>query len=149
VLTADDGSGDVAAATVNWVTQTAFNPPLVVVGVKTDGAACSIVKNTKSFVLNMLGKEHKGMAFTLFKPAQLADGKLSGQAIHKAGNGAPILDAALAAVECKVTSIVEQGDHHVVIGEVTEAHVPNSIAGRPDAAILEMKDLGENVFYGG
>src|SRR5437763_12083986 len=81
VLTADDGKGSVAGATVNWVTQTAFNPPLVVVGVKTDSGAYQIVKNTKTFALNMLGKEHKGLAFTFFKPAQLADGKLSGQAI--------------------------------------------------------------------
>ena len=48
-----------------------------------------------------------------------------------------------------MTSIVEQGDHHIVVAEVIEAHVPNPIAGRPDAAILEMKDLGDNVFYGG
>ena len=33
VLTADDGKGNVAGATVNWVTLTAFNPPLVVAGV--------------------------------------------------------------------------------------------------------------------
>ncbi len=32
VLTADDGA-NVAAATVNWVTQTSFNPPLIAVGV--------------------------------------------------------------------------------------------------------------------
>ena len=149
VLTADDGKGGVAAATVNWVTQTAFNPPLVVVGVKTDSHAYPLIKNTKNFTLNMLGKEHKGLAFTFFKPAQLADGKLSGQAIHKGSNGAPILDAALAAIECKVTSIVEQGDHHIVIGEVVEAHVPNPISGRLDSAILEMRDLGDNVYYGG
>ena len=149
VLTADDGKGNVAGATVNWVTQTAFAPPLVVVGVKTDSGAYSIIKGTKSFTLNMLGKEHKGLAFTFFKPAQLADGKLSGQAIHKGANGAPILDAALAAVECKVSTIVEQGDHHIVIGEVVEAHVPNPITGRLDSAILEMRDLGDNVYYGG
>ena len=149
VLTADDGSGNVAAATVNWVTQTAFNPPLVVVGVKTDSGAYSIVKNAKNFVLNMLGKAQKGLAFTFFKPAQMADGKLSGQDVHKAGNGAPILDAALAAVECRVASIVEQGDHHIIVAEVVEAHLPKPIEGRPDAAILEMKDLGDNVFYGG
>jgi flavin reductase (DIM6/NTAB) family NADH-FMN oxidoreductase RutF len=149
VLTADDGSGNVAAATVNWVTQTAFNPPLVVVGVKTDSGAYSILKQTKNFVLNMLGKAHKGLAFTFFKPAQIEGGKLSGQEFHKAANGAPILDAALAAVECRITSIVEQGDHHIVVAEVIEAHLPNPIPGRPDAAILEMKDLGDNVFYGG
>jgi flavin reductase (DIM6/NTAB) family NADH-FMN oxidoreductase RutF len=149
VLTADDGKGNVAGATVNWVTQTAFAPPLVVVGVKTDSHAYGIIQNTKNFTLNMLGKEHKGLAFTFFKPAQMADGKLSGQAVHKGANGAPILDAALAAVECKVTSIVEQGDHHIVVAEVVEAHVPNPITGRLDSAILEMRDLGDNVYYGG
>ncbi|HVH79836.1 MAG TPA: flavin reductase family protein [Stellaceae bacterium] len=149
VLTADDGKGNVAAATVNWVTQTAFAPPLVVVGVKTDSGAYSIIKNTKNFTLNMLGKAHKGLAFTFFKPAALEGGKLSGQDIHKGGNGAPILDAALAAVECKVSTIVEQGDHHIVVAEVTEAHVPNPITGRLDSAILEMRDLGDNVYYGG
>jgi flavin reductase (DIM6/NTAB) family NADH-FMN oxidoreductase RutF len=149
VLTADDGQGNVAAATVNWVTQTAFAPPLVVVGVKTDSGAYSIVKKTKNFVLNMLGKAHKGLAFTFFKPAQAEGGKISGQVVRKAGNGAPILEAAVAAVECRVTSIVEQGDHHIVVAEVVEAHLPKPIEGRPDVAILEMKDLGDNVFYGG
>jgi flavin reductase (DIM6/NTAB) family NADH-FMN oxidoreductase RutF len=149
VLTADDGQGNIAAATVNWVTQTAFAPPLLVVGVKTDSHAYPIVKNTKTFILNMLGKDAKGMAFTFFKPTKLEDGKLSGQAVHKGSNGLPILDGALAAVECKVTGIVEQGDHHIVVGEVVEAHLPKPVTGRPDAAILEMKDLGDNVFYGG
>jgi flavin reductase (DIM6/NTAB) family NADH-FMN oxidoreductase RutF len=149
VLTADDGKGNIAAATVNWVTQTAFAPPLVVVGVKTDSGAYQVVTAAKSFVLNMLGKEQKGLAFTFFKPAQVSDGKLSGQAFRKGTTGAPILVDAPGAVECRVTSIVEQGDHHIVVGEVIEAHLQKPPAGRPDAAILEMKDLGDNVFYGG
>ena len=149
VLTADDGKGNVAAATVNWVTQTAFAPPLIVVGVKTDSGAYQIIKDKKAFALNMLGKDQKGAAFTFFKPTKLEDGKLSGQAVHKGTTGVPILDAAPAAVECRVTSIVEQGDHHIVVGEVVDAHVAKPITGRPDAAILEMKELGDNVFYGG
>jgi flavin reductase (DIM6/NTAB) family NADH-FMN oxidoreductase RutF len=149
VLTADDGTGNVAAATVNWVTQTAFAPPLVVVGVKTDSGAYGIVKSTKSFALNMLGKDQKGAAFTFFKPTKLEDGKLSGQSCHKGETGAPILDDAPAAVECHVKNIVELGDHHIVVGEVVAAHVQKAPSGRPDAAILEMKDLGDNVFYGG
>jgi hypothetical protein len=32
--------------------------------------------------------------------------------------------------------------------QVVEAHLVKPPTGRPDAAILEMKDLGENVFYG-
>jgi flavin reductase (DIM6/NTAB) family NADH-FMN oxidoreductase RutF len=149
VLTADDGKGNVAAATVNWVTQTAFAPPLVVVGVKTDSGAYQVLKTAGAFALNMLGKEHKGLAFTFFKPASVADGKISGQAYRKGTTGAPLLEVAPGAIECKVTSIVEQGDHHIVVGEVIEAHLPKPFTGRPDATILEMKELGDNVFYGG
>jgi flavin reductase (DIM6/NTAB) family NADH-FMN oxidoreductase RutF len=149
VLTADDGNGKIAAATVNWVTQTAFSPPLVVVGVKADSGACAIVKQARTFALNMLGKDQKALAFTFFRPADLSDGKISGQAYRKGTTGAPILSEAPGAVECRVTSIVEQGDHHIVVGEVIEAHLHKPPAGRPDVAILEMKDLGDNVFYGG
>jgi flavin reductase (DIM6/NTAB) family NADH-FMN oxidoreductase RutF len=48
-----------------------------------------------------------------------------------------------------VLNIVEAGDHHVIVAEVIDANVSVPPSGRPDAAILEMKDLGDNVFYGG
>jgi flavin reductase (DIM6/NTAB) family NADH-FMN oxidoreductase RutF len=149
VLTADDGKGNVGAATVNWVTQGSFAPPLVVVGVKADSGAHTVVKGTGRFALNMLGKDHKDIAFTFFKPAKVEGGKLSGQAFHTGTNGTPILDNAIAAVECSVLRIVELGDHHIFVGEVTEAVVMKPPPGRADAAILEMKDLGDNVYYGG
>jgi flavin reductase (DIM6/NTAB) family NADH-FMN oxidoreductase RutF len=149
VLTADDGQGNLAAATVNWVTQSAFGPPLVVVAVKADSGTYRTVKTAQTFALNMLGKEHKSLAFTFFRPVDVTDGKLSGQAYRKGTTGAPILVDAPGAVECRVTSVVEQGDHHIIVGEVLEAHLNRPPAGRPDAAILEMKDLGDNVFYGG
>ena len=85
VLTVDDGKGGVAAATVNWVTQTAFAPPLVVVGVKTDSGAYALLKNTKSFVLNMLGKDQKGLAFTFFKPAAARRRQDQRPRLHESG----------------------------------------------------------------
>ena len=54
------GSDGVAAATVNWVTQTSFDPPLVVVGVKTDSGAYQLLKDAGHFALNMLGKGQQG-----------------------------------------------------------------------------------------
>ncbi len=42
-----------------------------------------------------------------------------------------------------------QGDHHIVVGGVVETQLNKPLPRRPDAGILEMKDLGENVFYGG
>lgn len=149
VLTADDGKGNIGAATVNWVTQTAFAPPLVVVGVKADSGVYAILKDAGHFALNMLGKGQQGLAFAFFKPADVTDGKISGQPYHSGTTGAPILTELPGAVECKVKQIVTEGDHHVVIAEVVEAHQPKSFDGRPDKAILHMGDLGDNVFYGG
>jgi flavin reductase (DIM6/NTAB) family NADH-FMN oxidoreductase RutF len=107
------------------------------------------VKAARVFALNMLGKDQKNLAFTFFRPVDVTDGKLSGQTYRKGDSGAPILADAPGAVECRVTEIIAQGDHHIVVGEVIEAHLNRPLSGRPDAAILEMKDLGDNVFYGG
>jgi flavin reductase (DIM6/NTAB) family NADH-FMN oxidoreductase RutF len=145
VLTADDGKGNIAAATVNWVTQTAFAPPLVVVGVKTDSGTYQTVKTAQAFALNMLGKDQKSLAFTFFRPADVSDGKLSGQRFRKGTTGAPVMVDVPGAIECRIVSIVEQGDHHMVVGEVIDAHLNKPPSGRPDNIILEMKDLGENV----
>ena len=114
VLTADDGKGNISAATVNWVTQTAFAPPLLVVGVKTDSGTYQTVKAANSFALNMLGKDQKSLAFTFFRPADVSDGRLSGQSFRKGTTGAPILIDVPGAMECRVISIIEQGDHHIV-----------------------------------
>lgn len=149
VLTAEEADGDVAAATVNWVTQTSFDPPLVAIGVKSDSGAYALIKKTGCFALNMLGKGQQGAAFGFFKPAEKDGNTISGEAYHAGANGAPILDSAMASVECLLAEIVERGDHHIVIGEVTEASVATQPAGRPDEAILEMKELGDTVFYGG
>jgi flavin reductase (DIM6/NTAB) family NADH-FMN oxidoreductase RutF len=149
VLTADDGKGNVAAATINFVTQSSFAPPLVTIGIKADSGAYQIVKSAGAFALNVLGKDQKGVAFAFFKPAKVEGGKLSSMTFTKGATGAPLLSDAPAAIECKIKKIVEEGDHHVVVAEVVEAHLHKPISGRPDAVTLEMKDLGDNVFYGG
>jgi len=149
VMTAEAKGQPPAAATVNWVTQTSFSPPLVAIGVKTDSGVYAATRAAGNFVLNVLGKGQQGAAFTFFKPAELEDGKLSGEAIEWAANGAPMLKSAAAAIECKLVHVVELGDHHTFIGEVTNVHLNKEPEGRPDEAILEMKDLGEKVFYGG
>jgi flavin reductase (DIM6/NTAB) family NADH-FMN oxidoreductase RutF len=149
VLTAKAGDGTIGTATVNWVTQTSFAPPLVAAAVKADSGAYVALKDSGHFVLNMLGKGQQGVAFTFFKPAQIEGDKISGQPVRAGETGAPVLTDAHACVECRVAEIVERGDHHIVIGEVIHAHVAKQPEGRPDAAILEMKDLGEKVFYGG
>jgi len=149
VLTAADANGQIATATINWVTQTSFNPPLIVAALKADSGAMAATRASGCFVLNILGKGQQGAAFAFFKPAAVDGDKIAGQPFRKSASGAAILTEAPACLECTVREIVAVGDHYVILAEVVEAHVMKPPAGRPDAAVLEMKDLGEKVFYGG
>lgn len=149
VLTAENEAGQVAAATVNWVTQASFEPPLVVVGVKADSHAHALIKETEAFALNVLSKKQPSVAFTFFKPAQKEGQKISDQPYHAGQTGSPILDNAPAFVECRLVDTVERGDHSVFVGEVVNAGVSAEPEGRPDDDTLWLKDLGEDVFYGG
>ncbi len=148
VLTAAN-KDQVAAGTVNWVTQASFQPPLVVVGVKADSFLHTIVQESGKFVLNVLGKEQQSLAFTFFKPAKREGNTISGEPFHAGVTGSPILDNCIGFAECTVVETVQKGDHTIVIGEVVNAGLNTELKGRADHATLLLGDLGENIFYGG
>jgi flavin reductase (DIM6/NTAB) family NADH-FMN oxidoreductase RutF len=129
------------AATVNFVTQASFNPPLVVVGIKKDSGSHAMVKDSRVFALSVLGPGQKGIAGAFFRHVEPKDGKFGDFAFENAHNGAPIISDAPAAVECEVVGFYELGDHSVVVGKVTEAYI------KRDSEVLTMKETGWT--YGG
>ena len=150
ILTAEGKDGSVAAATVNWVTQTSFSPPLVVIGVKNDSGAHGIIKESGAFAINVLGKGQQGAAFNFFKSHEREGDSIGGEAFEKGTTGAPLLLSTPAWFECKLTDTIEKGDHSIFVGEVVEAGLRKDLSeGRVDEATLWMKDLGDKVFYGG
>ena len=140
VLGTGEGS-EISMATVNWVTQTSFAPPLVVMGVKSDSRAHELLKGSRKFALSMLKTGQKDQAYAFFKHAVPEDGKVNGFAFSSAGNGCPTLDDAAGFVAGEIVEIVERGDHSIFVGEVKEA-VKNA-----DAEPLTLKEIGAN--YGG
>lgn len=149
ILTAETKEGKVVASTVNWVTQASFEPPLVVVGVKADSLTHSVIKETRSFALNILGKGQQGLAFTFFKPLERDGQTIGGEPFQAGKTGSPIFENTPAFIECNLLEIVEKGDHSIVVGQVVNAGVTKEPAGRADEATLWLKELGEKVFYGG
>ena len=141
LLTAKDGE-DIAAGTVNWLSQTSFKPPLVMVGVKADGRLHSLIEKTRTFAVNILGSDQKNLAAEFFKPLKVEGRKINGTPYETGVTGSPILTDTPASLECKVVDMVKKGDHTVVVGEVVEAHVR-----RKDAEPMFMRTTGW--FYGG
>jgi len=149
ILTAADEKGNKAAAAINWLTQASFQPPLVAVGVKVESGIYQVMKNSQFFGLHFLKKGQQDVAFAFFKPTKEENGKLNGYTFQTAPHGSPLLEIAGAFVECKRLGQLEYGDHTVFVGEVVEAQLKETIQGRPDDWILWLRDLGENIFYGG
>jgi flavin reductase (DIM6/NTAB) family NADH-FMN oxidoreductase RutF len=150
VLTALGKDGRMSAATVNWVTQTAFAPPLIAVGVKADSLTHALIEESGEFVLNVIAKGDNALAYAFFKPANVEGNKIGGE-VFAAGSvvKAPVLDKAPAHLECRVVETVKKGDHTLFVAEVVEARVKTAPTGRADDAICWLKDLGEKVYYGG
>ena len=130
------------AFTATWLTQVSFTPPLVAVGIKKDSHSLAMIQQDKVFTVNLLGKEQKSVAEHFVKPAAAVGEKLQ-TVRHRIGKtGAPILEEAIAYVECEVREVANQlGDHAVVIGEVIEAGVHR------DEPALTLMDTGWH--YGG
>lgn len=141
LLTARNGD-DVASGTVNWVTQTSFKPPLVAVGIKQDSHPYSVVKASGAFAVNALGADQKDVAQTFFGTVR-PEGSQLGPVTFRSGaeTGSPVINESPAWWECRVIGVLEQGDHHVFLGEVVDAGV-NS-----EAQTLLLRDTGWN--YGG
>jgi flavin reductase (DIM6/NTAB) family NADH-FMN oxidoreductase RutF len=140
VLTAKHGE-DVSGATVNWVTQTSFNPPLVAVAIKCDSHPYATVKAAGYFAINVLADGQKDIAQAFFMTVRPEGNKLGPVTFAPGSTGAPVLNETPAYWECRLLDVVEQGDHHVFLGEVVNAGV------NADAPALLMRDTGWN--YGG
>lgn len=149
LLTAEASDGKIACSTINFVTQTSFEPPLIVAGVKNDSLAHSIIKDNGVFALNILGKDQKNEAYTFFKHVEPEGQTLGGLPFTRGKSGSPVFESCPAYIECELVDTVEKGDHSIFVGEVVNASVNKSPEGRIDEATLWMMDLGKKVYYGG
>jgi len=123
VYVVTSGSGDRAHGfTATWITQASFKPPLVVVAIRHDSQSYASVTASGAFAVNLLRKDGRAIAERFFQPPS-ASGSRFGELAFHAGDatGAPILDDALGALECKVVHVFDRGDHSVVVGEVLGA----------------------------
>lgn len=115
--------GQIAAGTINWLSQASFEPPLVMLGIKVDSSLHNVISSSKKFAVNILSEDQKDVAAKFFKPTKVEEGRLNGMVYVLGETGCPILVDTPASFECKVVEIVTRGDHSVVIGQVVSAEL--------------------------
>ncbi len=118
VITALDEKGHPHGMTVNSFTSVSLDPPLVLVSIDLRNAILGHFVTSTHFAVNVLAEEHEGLSRRF---SSTSENRFHGVAWHPAASGVPLLEGALAHLECAVTKVLEVGDHSVLIGEVQHA----------------------------
>lgn len=123
IITAKKGDFS-SAMLASWVTQASFEPLGLTIAVSNDRAIDSLMQVGDKFVLNMLeeGNYQTLMRHFLKRFAPGAD-RFEGVKTQTAANDSPILQDALAYIECEVVSRMACHDHHVVYATVDSGRV--------------------------
>jgi len=109
--------------TAAWVSQVSMNPLLLMVSIAPLRFSHNLIKESGYFAINVLDEDTQNYGTVFgFKSGRKSD-KFQGVSYFDAPHGSPVLDNALAFLECKVANIFSAGDHSLFIGEVTAAKI--------------------------
>jgi flavin reductase (DIM6/NTAB) family NADH-FMN oxidoreductase RutF len=116
--------GEEHGMTANWLTQAAFDPPMVVVAVENTSKTIGMIRDAHHFAINVLQQGQRELAGKLGRTSAQAPQKLKGIKTKPAPvSGTPVLADSVGWVECRVVATLPAGDHTLVLGEVVEAGV--------------------------
>lgn len=108
------GEGPVGMAVTSF-TSVSLDPPLVAFCPDRKSSTWPKIAAAGRFAVNLLA-EDQGEACRAF--ASRGAEKFAGIGWRKSAHGLPVLDGALASIECAVEQVIEAGDHFIVLGRV-------------------------------
>jgi flavin reductase (DIM6/NTAB) family NADH-FMN oxidoreductase RutF len=127
ILTSRAGDS-LGAATITWVSQASFKPPLLMAAVRKESSVFRCLSESRIAALHILGKHQKQIAQKFFSPTKGGSADLNGEPFSEGQTSAPILQNLPAYLECQVVDIREEyGDHALVILEVVDAQLLASV----------------------
>jgi flavin reductase (DIM6/NTAB) family NADH-FMN oxidoreductase RutF len=115
----------VCGLTVNAFASVSLEPPLVLVCVDRGSNTHGCIEASGIFTVNVLatGQEHLAETF-----AQKREDKFDGLVYEVGDTGAPVIEGVVAWLACRVTEVLEGGDHTIFLGEVLSCE---ELQGRP------------------
>ncbi len=130
--------------TANWAAQVSSDPKLVAVSVEKPAVTHELIAEGRAFTVNVLDREDRAIVRKFTKPVEVDGQTLNGFPFSDApATGAPILDQAVAWVDCRLHSSVDLGSHTLFLGEVVDAGFRKP----EDTPVLRMEDT--RMSYGG
>lgn len=117
IITTHDRSGRPFGTTANAVTSVSLHPPLVLACLREESETLAALLDSRRFAINVLHSSQTELSdrFAL----RAADDTWEAVA-HRSVAGVPLLDGAIATLQCDLHDLADGGDHAVVVGHVTD-----------------------------
>ena len=129
VVTTSDANGP-RGLTANAISSLSLDPTLFLVCVDVNAGSYEVLRESGHFAINILAADQEDVSSFFAVPT--AEGDPMGEHGYRlSSEGSPLLDNALAWIDCRTYSILDGGDHKIFVGEVTSCEVV-----RPDAEPL-------------
>ena len=118
VVSAFDGTQPFGI-TVNALSSVSLDPPLVMIALDRRRFLTPIVRAAGRYAVNILSEEQQAMS-DCFAGAPVQPGRdaFCGASWHPGDAGLPLIDGAIATLECTVVETFSAGDHDLFIGRV-------------------------------
>jgi flavin reductase (DIM6/NTAB) family NADH-FMN oxidoreductase RutF len=115
-----DSEGSPHGLTVSSIASVSLDPPLILICIAHAAASIEFFRAARYFGLSMLADTQRDLSERF---ARKGHDRFDGLAWHAGVTGVPLLEGALAHLECAVYRRVTAGDHDIFIGEAVGAHV--------------------------
>jgi flavin reductase (DIM6/NTAB) family NADH-FMN oxidoreductase RutF/pimeloyl-ACP methyl ester carboxylesterase len=117
VVATNQRDGEPRGFTANSFTSVSLDPPLVLVCIAKSASSYAVFSEADGFAISVLA-EHQRDTSGLF--ASKAADKFERASWHPTGSGNPVISGAAAWFDCRKHSLVDAGDHAILIGRVTD-----------------------------
>lgn len=112
--------GERIGITVSAFCSLSLNPPLVLVCIEKSSRAHDLIAKAERFSVNIL---HEGQQDVSARFASRTENRFQDVSVRNGRLKVPLLEDALAAIECRLHASLPGGDHTIYIGEVVSAGI--------------------------
>ena len=120
VATALQEGGTPAGMAVGSFTSVSLDPPLVAFLPDKKSTSFPKIRQAGSFCINVLSGDQEQVCRAF---AARGGDKFGDVSWYSAGSGSPIIDGAVAWIDCEIQEVLEAGDHYIVLGRVLDLAV--------------------------
>jgi flavin reductase (DIM6/NTAB) family NADH-FMN oxidoreductase RutF len=117
VITTRDRDGRAYGTTANAVSSVSLRPPLVLACLREESETLAALLERRRFAINVLHRSQTELSDRFARPT----GDDTWETVsHRSVGDIPLLDGAIATLQCDLHDIADGGDHSVVVGHVIE-----------------------------